>query len=217
MLANILKCTAAVKQVEYVTVVSSTSDLTTYSFTGVSIGAAAGNRYIILGVTGSSGTTSAISTVTVNTVAATLLAQASGSTVATGLYIYKISSGTTADISVTFAGSKQRCAVSVWRVTGIDSETPYNTNSNTAAVSTSSLSTTVNTVNGGFIVAAAQRGGTVGGTTTWTGVSENYDFNLESRILTGGSLSQTVQESGRTVSTAFSTSGAAGSLVVASF
>jgi hypothetical protein len=218
MLANVLKGSLQQRpEVEYITNVSSTSNLTTYTFNSTSIGSAATDRYVVIGASGSSGTTSGISSITVNGNNATELVQVSGSTVAAGLFIAAVPTGTTANIVVTFGGGKERCDVGVWKVTKLNSATPYDTASLGSGLSVNTGSVNIDTRVGGILLSYVHRGGVNSGTTTWTGATENYDTTLESRIISGASLNNTPTETNRLIQTDFTSSATGLALVAVSF
>lgn len=206
-----------VKQASYITSVNTVSSSTIYTFNSTSIGAAASDRYIVLAVFGSGGASTTVSSVTVAGSSATSLVQINGNTTISALFIVPLETGTTADIVVAFPDAKERCAVSVWRVTGIPTITPYHTASFGTGNTVNTASLNINTIQDGIMIAAAVRGGTQSGTTTWIGATEAYDFTVSGRVLSGASLSNTITETGRLLQTNYTTSAATAAFVAVSF
>ena len=102
------------------------TNLTTYTFNSVAIGTASATRRVILGVVGEdSATIFSISSATVDAVAATEVADEDGTGVVnSGIYISDVvSSGTTANVTVTFSEAIQSGTVCVWAVYDLNSPT----------------------------------------------------------------------------------------------
>jgi hypothetical protein len=150
------------------------TNATTYTFSSASLGAAAGDRRIILGVCATQSSEQNISSVTIGGVTATKVVETSGTRKVT-ILIAHVPSGTTGDIVVTYAGSgSARCGIGVWAATGLTSDTAVDSTTSTASPGSLALTTVV----GGFVVAVAQNGEDVSGT-TWTDATEQYDIAME--------------------------------------
>jgi hypothetical protein len=207
------------KAATYVASVTDATDLTTYSFNTVNLGNTGLGGYVVIAVHASGNNTGAISSVTVDGNVATELVKVSGSTTAAvaGFYIYPAASLSSANIVVTMGALKSRCAISIWRVAGISSMTPYHTASafSDASVSTSSIS--INTLSGGILIASVIRGGAQSGTATWTNATEAYDFNPETTIVSGASVIGTPNATGTTVTSNFSNSAVSMAMVGVTF
>ncbi|HVM18494.1 MAG TPA: hypothetical protein VM307_00880 [Egibacteraceae bacterium] len=164
-----------------------TADLTTYTFASQNLGAAASDRHIIVSVHSRAGGTSAMSivSVTVGGVAATIVRQqrnAGTDTSMAGLAIAAVPSGTTGDVVVVFSTAQARCAIALWRATGI-SPTPTDARDSTAVAPTATLDVQA----GGFIVGAATVSGADGtSSTAWTNTNKRYDVLVESVTLISG-------------------------------
>jgi hypothetical protein len=206
-----------VKTVSYITSANTVAAQSSYTFSNISIGTAASDRYIVVAAFGSGGSSTTVTSVTVGGSNAASLVQIAGSTTVNSLFIIPVSTGTTANIVVTFPDAKDRCAVSVWRVTGISSITPYDTASFGTSNSVNTSSVNIDTVSGGILIASSIRGGTQSGTTTWTGATEAYDFTVSGRIVSGASLSNTSTETNRLLQTDFTTTAATAAFVAVSF
>jgi hypothetical protein len=207
------------KAATYVTSVTNATDLTTYSFSAVNLGSIALGGYAVIAVHASGNNTGAISAVTVDGNVATELVKVSGSTQAAvaGFYIYPAASLSSANIVVTMGALKSRCAISIWRVTGISSMTPFHTASafSDASVSTGSIS--INTTASGILLSSVIRGGAQSGTATWVGATEAYDFNAETTIVSGASVIGTSNATGTTVTSNFSNSAVSMAMVGVTF
>lgn len=147
------------------------------TFTAQSIGTADADRYVIVGVMQNGSTRPSTPTVTIAGTTATSVAYArndyggSASTSA-GLQILKVTSGTTADIVVTWNTSCDVTAIGVWRAIGLSGTTANATSSSTASPSSLDLNVTA----GGIIVALQANGQY--STATWTGPTEDFDTNF---------------------------------------
>lgn len=161
---------------------------TTYTFSSQSLGTADPFRYIIVNVTGASASAGrTISTVTVGGISGNILVQDApgASSRVSGIAIAAVPTGTTGDVVVTFStGGVDRAGIGLYRATGI-SATPYHTNSNDTT-SAASLSTTINTISGGVLIACFEDSTTSVASVGWTGATENYDQLLATNHLQSG-------------------------------
>ncbi|TGT76158.1 MULTISPECIES: hypothetical protein [unclassified Mesorhizobium] len=134
----------------------------TVTFTGVSIGAAAANRYVFITIPYYNGTSSnySIASVTIGGISATIHAQpflnAGADRGGTALVSALVPTGTTATVVVTWAASGAgyyRPRIAVYRVTGLQSTTPFHLITDTDNAGTHIPRTfTVNTTKGGFVL-----------------------------------------------------------------
>lgn len=148
---------------------SSTTDLTSYTFNDVAGLGAHSHVFLLISFAGGGGT---ISSVTVEGVTATAI-----TTVANGsqrVAIYAVAESTAApDIAVTLSAAPRNIVVGVVACTGVQSLTPVGTATSTS--NTPSLN--ANSSDGGLALACALV--VNGGTMTWNGVTEQYDSALE--------------------------------------
>jgi len=169
----------------------------TFTFPGMSIGAASGARYIIACVsTTGANPTSGLAGVTINGTAAIRLAVASSGINSVGIFILYVPSGTTATIAVSnnTAAPSSTASVALYSITGISSPAASQTATdiNTTAPSGS---LTVNT--NGAVIAVAENGGglVVAPTATWSGVPKQaqatFVIGLSGAIATSGSRNVT--------------------------
>lgn len=160
MLLGALTTPDAVKS--FVSNTSSSSGNSNYTFSGLSLGAEASNRYIIVGVSGVSGASGSVPDfVTVNGIIATALVTNAPSTIHNGIYIAYVPSGTTGTVVVDYSSVAVRVGVVLWRATELISTTATETKSGGAS-STSPQSNTIAVSAGGvaFAISYANLGGT---------------------------------------------------------
>lgn len=158
----------------------STTDTGTYTFSTQNIGVASADRRIIVGVMGSQADVT-ISSISVGGVACDLVVQLTGGSGATcGIGIAAVPTGTTGDVVVTFSATEARCAIALWHVTGLSSNTALDFGSSSADPGADTVTTRAN----GFVVAVAKTV-TSGATLAWTNVSERAEAVLESAAVYG--------------------------------
>ena len=206
-----------------ITYIGNTSDgtnQTTYTFTGVSIGTASSDRVVIVAPFGRANTTSSmsISSITVGgNTPTTNVAQTSGggsTSSAQGIYSINVPSGTTATIAVTFSTGALRANIAVWTMTGTNGLTTASATANSITGSPT-VSTTINVPANGGAVASASGGGS---TTTWTGLTEDFDTLVEAaNTYTGSHNNFLASQTGLSVSANFSGGTTDPLLVVASW
>lgn len=150
---------------------------TTYTFSGVAIGDAKPDRRVIVGVSEAGGTASSIPTsVTIGGVSASKLTEANTGNSIASIWIALVPTGTTANIVLTLGQSSSRLGIGVWSCTGLESNTPIDTDSDTS-VNPQSLS--VNTAEGGFAVAVSNNRNNSTVAVTWSAMTERYDEIIE--------------------------------------
>lgn len=155
--------------------VSSTSDLTTYTFAAQNTGTASADRYTVVGVFGTDGAiTFGVSTVTVGGDSATEIIDEDGTgLVDTAIYIVANTAGTSEDVVVTFSEAITEAGVCLWQVNNISSSTAV---SSTTDDDTSAGAVILdhNTNANGVSMAVCNTQGT-GNATAWTGLTERAD------------------------------------------
>lgn len=160
---------------------SSNTDLSVYTFSAQSLGAAASDRKIIVGIGWSSATAQTLSSVTIGGVTATIIGQIESSGSSSGpsaLVIAAVPTGATGDVVVTLSGGVQRLGIGIFRVVGLVSSTAHATATDDTAVS-GVVTTTLNVPANGIVVAMA--GSVDGASWSWTaGPVEDFDIDLES-------------------------------------
>jgi hypothetical protein len=161
------------------------ADLTTYTFTSVSIGDAALTRRVIVGIIArdpASNTALSISSVTIGGIAAAQIYEvqnsvSSGSRNVMAFYAATVPTGTTATIVVTLSRAAQRMGIAVWRAMNLRSVTAFATASS-SDLATQTLSLNVPT-NG---VALGLSFGDNNPTISWSGLTEDTQFVVETNL-----------------------------------
>ena len=141
------------------------------SFDGVAIGAAAADRVVIVGMGGGD---QPVSAVTIGGVSATQVIAVRSATTGCSASFYRatVPTGTTADIDIVFSASCGNCGIGVWTATGIDTATEQTASD----IDTQSLTTnTIDVAAGGVILGYSIDEETVAVTTTWAGITEQFD------------------------------------------
>ena len=199
----------------YVTQVSSTANASSYTFSGVDIGTATSNRLVVVCASGGSNTAGDITGISIGGNAANLIAKTTISDSedpATVMYGLLVTSGTSADIVVTFASTKNRCQISVYDVkvssTTAVSTTTDNDNSNPATAS-------VNVKYGNSVIAITS--GNNSTTVSWSGLSEDMDVALENNQTTSTASLNARTNGSVSISASFASSPSRTNLVVAVF
>lgn len=155
----------------YLTDLQNLTALTTYTFSSVSLGAAASTRVIVVFVQGVRSSGASVSSCTVGGVSATRIETESSTNFPGALFTAVVPSGTTGDIVVTFNGTMSECAIGVYRATGM-SATPADWELKSDG-SSASETLTVDVVEGGAVASFALRGNN--NNLTWTGLSEDFE------------------------------------------
>jgi hypothetical protein len=184
------------------------SGSTTITYTALGIGAADPNRIIAVAIGARMGTVNAISSVTIQGIAATLVsssvAQVGGTNGAnSAIYQAAVPTGTTANVVVTYGAATQRTGVSAYRIiTG----TPTATSAATSVTNISTLSLTIPSGGSGFAFNFQQSSV---GADSWTGATQDYTAlaNAASRVSSAtvsatGTVTPNVTNTAQTMSAA---------------
>lgn len=198
------------------------TDQTTYTFTGRSTGTASPGRYIVVATGGAqSPSPFTISSVTVagNAMTAAVNSAGTGGTIGIpiGIYIYgPLTTGTTADVVVTFSAGMARAGIGVWACTNLTSSTPTGTAAGT--VNSDPQSTTINVSAGGALIAYTMAVDGAGATYSWAGPAEQFDETIESSTAqSGASTDYGTAQTGLTVSADNSGAVTSSAMVAAAF
>jgi hypothetical protein len=160
--------------IEFINSTTSSSDLTTYTFAGLSFGAVVSNRLIVAVVhtVYNGGGTPSVSSITIGGVSATVL-HATGTNMGVALAYAVVPTGTTGDIVVTLGW---------WRLTNLDSTTPVDTDV-PAGGADSARSATLDFSLGGVGVIGASTGNA---SMTWATATERFDTQIEAATTYSG-------------------------------
>lgn len=175
------------------------TDTNVYTFASQNFGTASADRYIIC--TGAARTLAgtALSSITIGGVTATLNVNFvdSGVTCISFIGIAAVPSGTSGDVVLTFNGTMRRAGIGLYAVTNLTSTTPTDTGSSEANPLTA----------GGLDISAGGFGVAVGGTAdtgasaTWAGLTEDFDtaWAPADGSYSGSSQTYATQQTGLTV------------------
>ena len=157
---------------------------TVFTFAAEAIGAAAADRrvHVLIGASGNVGT---ITTVTIGGISANITAQAQDGAAKAGIATALVPTGTTADVVVTLSDTQGRCHIGVFSSTGLSSNTPLDTGTSTADPATDTLTSAP----GGFCLGLGVSVATT--TVAWTGITEQYDVQVEATITASGASAAT--------------------------
>lgn len=152
-----------------------TSDLTTYTFSDQNLGTASTDRYIICTIHGRGvgATTRNVTSASINGVSANVSVTASNAptnATSAAIVIAKVPTGTTGDVVITWSSGLTRCDIGLWAVTEISDVDVVDSGSSTASDPTYDIDCPA----GGVIIGASMFGNT--STTTWTGITKEYDI-----------------------------------------
>lgn len=152
-----------------------TANASVYTFDAHAIGTAASDRLVIV-CPAANGGSGGITGVTCGGVAMTQVVTpiVNGNTAA-GIYSLLVTTGTTAEIVVTYAASRNRSAISVYTLTSLESTTAYHTATGSDIDTNTSVS--INYSEGGAVIGVAHVDGNR--TAIWTNLTENYDAVVE--------------------------------------
>jgi hypothetical protein len=173
----------------------STSDLTEYTFSAMSVGDSASGEITIVEIAQGS---SAITGVTVGGTAATQRVALQQDGYGVFIYTVSLSAGATADVVVTNSPAAIRCAVTTYKMTGAASAVP----SDTAIVqNTEPASTTLDIAANGAAIGVVYCNVNSTGTYTWTGLdTEDLDIDTEgTRRFSTAHENSVAGETGRTI------------------
>ncbi len=185
------------------------TNASSYTFSSISIGAAAADRFVIVGAATieQSGLGATINSITLNGNAMTLLARAtdtagSSNRAGAALFGLTVNSNTTATIVVGLSQESQGCAIAVWKANGLSSTTPNDT---LTATDANPLTGTIDVQAGGVCVGMVgwSSPGEGAQTTTWTGLTtEDVDDSMGSepgKSFSAAHLASAAGSSGMTV------------------
>jgi hypothetical protein len=175
-----------------------TASASSYSFAAQAIGAAASDRYVVVGVAGA-GTAVALREVTAMTiggVAASRLVRAVNATeqhYISEIWAAAVPTGTTATIEVTFNAAMSQCHIGVFRLVG----SPGTADATATDTTGDPQSASINVPAKGAVIAIASEGAS--GTWAWTGVTERFDQDNDGIVLSGACDNYATQQTGLTI------------------
>lgn len=178
------------------------ADLTTYSFTTQSFGAATSSDHIVLVIGSRAVGARTISSVTIDGQTGSQQAfvdfTVGGGHSINAIYIADATGNATGTVSITFSAGMIRCGIGVYVVTGLHSSTASDTDTQTG----NNPSGTLNIPAGGVAVGGVY----CDSATVWTNLTENYDEIIESpRRHTGASAAFAAEQTALSISTTSTT------------
>ena len=181
---------------------STTASTAVRTFSSTAIGTAADNRVIIvsIGTTGGGGGTDDCTSVTVGgTGLSKLISVLHTDHTIAQIWAGSITSGTSADIVVTWARAANRTGISVWAAYNIG--TPEDSGSASISSSASAMSTNLDISAGGVAIGYTFTNGGTGKSFTWSNLTENFDENIDDTgNYSGAAAAFAAAQSGLTVS-----------------
>lgn len=169
-----MAASASYPSISYISNNSTTTNSTSHTFTAQSIGSTGNNRYIVVSISGYQASVGALSSATIGGVSATIAVQANGTNTVAVIIIAAVSSGTTADIVLTWANNTQNVGIAVHRVVDLNSATA-NTTGNDTTLSTGAASFTLNNNANAIMVASAVSIDGSGWSSWSSGLTEDSD------------------------------------------
>lgn len=191
------------------------------TLTGHSIGAARSDRLVVVRIVGTraGNTGRTLSSATIGGVAATILTQKTCNSAGKNCNVVAIiaaivPTGTTADIALTWSGAMDNNIVQVVALVGVTAPS-VPVDAQTAGVdgTVTTLSATIARKAGGIVLAVATGRNAL--TTTWSGLTEDYDSNDGANTFTHAKALSTVATS-LSLSATFSSSAQRGALAAVS-
>jgi hypothetical protein len=181
---------------------TSTGDADTYTFTSVDIGTASSTRRVVVGVVAEDGGTNGrtLETATIGGISATIHKQttfSSGGSAVAAIFSAVVPTGTTATIVADFDGTgdnMNRCAIFVVAIDNVSSAIPFDTASDAG----SPLSATINFPADGYVFAIATTSDN--SAFSWTGLTERADGAYEDTQASAADSFPTVDSVNTTVS-----------------
>lgn len=189
--------------IQWIGATSTVSTTSTYTFSGVDIGTPSATRLVVIGVSGynSAGSSRTLNSVTVGGNSATVnIGTAVSAILPGGVASIADSTNSTADIVVTFSGSCSQCAILVWAITDLSSNTPIQ-----ALTDGGSFSLSLSVQQAGPYIAFV-RGGT-SSNITWTGIIENVDGIGSSGLYVSGASAIAATTTNQTITASSFSSG----------
>jgi hypothetical protein len=183
---------------------TSNSSSSTRTFSGTSIGTANATRKVIAAIF-CGGTARTLSTFTIAGNPFTRILETSFFC----LGIADVPTGTTADIVVTWSGTKASWGLAVYRTTNVRDSAPAS--GSTVSFSGLTASTSIVVPGGGVVIGHMHGGGTGSRTITWSGVTEGFDAYIRTvatdgyaEMHSGGSLAYAEGQAAQTISATLS-------------
>ena len=170
------------------------------TFSGKSLGVAAPDRVVVVGVSGWA-TNFAVSSLTIGGVSASLVVALANGFDIVEMWAAAVPTGATGDIVVTFAGAQDACGIIVWAMYGANGAAAFATASDTDS---DPASVAISVPGGGAVIGYCGLRSNTDRTFTWAGITEDADGVVETTTAThtgahgsnGGTISCTPSGAG---------------------
>lgn len=208
------------KKLTFLQYTDNTAGQTSYTFNSQNLGTATNDRVIIVCALGSAGSAFTLNSITLGGNAMTSVITTGSTTIPTSIYRITSTSGTSADVVVTFSGTSTRAAIAMYSLTGFGTVTNHDTASTLATTAT--LSNTIDTAYNGVIIGMGSQfrsfsTSTISSFAGFTTKDVDAVLDVENRVFAGSS-SFTQAATNATYSVTFSSSSTQNaSLVSAAF
>ena len=191
----------------------SASNLTEYTFSGMSLGTIADDRIIVVGVCGFV-TSDTIDSVTVGGISATTIIEQAVADGFLELWQALVPTGTTGDVVITFSDGVANCAAVTHAIYGA-TQTVFDTGSDT----TDQLSDTLAIPSGGVAVGTAFSANGASASFVWGGLTEDVEqqAGAENTFITGASIASATKETALTVTCDVTNESSGVAMLIASF
>lgn len=158
---------------------TSGSPSTSASFASQAFGAVPSfreTRYIAVAIAGAVDSSQSITGVTIGGITATNIVQRTATHIPCGVWVAEVPTGTTGTVAMTFSGDMATVGIAVARIINPGNHLGFDTASGNHASGTIDLSLDIPTGGAAIAVAHAENGSS----TTWTGLTELIDTDLNS-------------------------------------
>lgn len=192
-------------------VTSSTSNLISYPFNGRAIGLPDPDRYVAVAISlRDDSNNGRVTGVTIAGIPASEVVgiEHGGSSlhIHSSIWIAAVSAGTTADIVVNCFTTSTDCAITVYRITGIGSATASDTDTAVAAGGVALPAMALDIPVGGGVAIGCANDDDSSTAATWSGLTENDDFDVDNIRHTAASELLTAAQTARPIQVSFGTS-----------
>lgn len=158
------------------------------SWSGVSIGAARHDRFVIFGIFQGGNNSATISGATIGGVAATQLVQTNTGVGGCGIFYRRVPTGTTVDFTVTLSASKSRAHGAVWTLYGLG--TSPSTDTDSSIINSGTMS--VQAISAGALFGISYHDDFTDASCGWAELTEDFDespnseYSGASKVSMGG-------------------------------
>lgn len=188
---------------------------TTYNFTTINFGTAAGGRFLVIAITGrdEAGGGNSIVSVTIGGVTATIAVQQATNGNVSGIAIAAVPTGTSGNVDIVFSSNMGNCDFGLWSTAGVSSATATDFGSSTANPGTFDLDIAA----GGIAFGLSSEDVESANMNTWSNLTEDWDSQQSSSNNFSGASAEFATTQTNLTITCTRTSNSRPTFVVASF